>query len=140
MTKSKVILCIIGFLVSFLTTPLGHRALQKEEYRDAGRGQRGHRKRHQAPIPRLGGLPILMALAVGLTVIFCIRPESSCEWTPILLGSVLMFCLGLWDDLHSLPARWKFIAQILIASLWSTGWGSASTGFRMLATARGSRG
>ena len=75
------------------------------------------RKRHREPVPRLGGLPVLIALAAGLTIIFFMRPARRFEWTPILLGALLMFSLGLWDDLKQLPARWKFGGQILIASL-----------------------
>jgi UDP-GlcNAc:undecaprenyl-phosphate GlcNAc-1-phosphate transferase len=38
-------------------------------------------------------------------------------WFPILLGSLLMYGLGLWDDLKPLGARKKLVGQIAIASL-----------------------
>ena len=75
------------------------------------------RKRHVGKISRLGGLPIILALTLGIMVILAKRPQYSGQWFPILLGSALMFGLGFWDDLKALGARNKFIGQILIASL-----------------------
>jgi UDP-GlcNAc:undecaprenyl-phosphate GlcNAc-1-phosphate transferase len=46
------------------------------------------------------------------------------DWFPILLGSLLMFGLGFWDDLKPIGARSKLIGQITIALLvYSLGFG-----------------
>jgi UDP-GlcNAc:undecaprenyl-phosphate GlcNAc-1-phosphate transferase len=109
-------LCFLacGFLVAFLVTPLIIRL-----------GQRGYgldhpdenRKKHTVPIPRLGGVPIMLALTFGVSVILLIEPHRTRQWTPVLVGCLLMFGVGLWDDLKALGARRKLVAQIAIASL-----------------------
>lgn len=113
MIKS-ILLCILGFLISFGITPSVIRFCKKGFGLDAANESR---KRHTVPIPRLGGVPVMAALIAGLALIFFMRPERSHEWLPILLGSVLIFALGLWDDLKPLPARVKFAGQILIATM-----------------------
>jgi UDP-GlcNAc:undecaprenyl-phosphate GlcNAc-1-phosphate transferase len=103
-----------GFFVTVLLTPwmirLSERGVGVDEAVAA-------RKRHKGPISRLGGVPIILALGLGIVVILTKRPQHSAQWFPILLGSVLMFGLGLWDDLRPLGARVKFVGQILIAGL-----------------------
>src|SRR5262249_29301556 len=75
------------------------------------------RKRHEGKIPRIGGLPIMIAVAGGLANILWLRHEQYTQWFPVLLGSLLMFGLGLWDDMRPLGARIKLAGQLLIASL-----------------------
>lgn len=76
------------------------------------------RKAHARPTPRLGGLALFLALALGLM--------ASRYWTAvgvgegerlvvILFGALLFFLLGLADDLFSLPAGVKLFFQFLIA-------------------------
>ncbi len=111
----SALLCLLGFLISFLSTPWVIRLCKRQ-----GLGMDlpdESRKRHREATPRLGGLPILIALVAGLSIIFLMRPVRRFEWAPILLGSLLMFSLGLGDDLRRLPARWKFLGQIAIAGL-----------------------
>jgi UDP-GlcNAc:undecaprenyl-phosphate GlcNAc-1-phosphate transferase len=47
------------------------------------------------------------------------QPLRSFEWFPILIGSVLMFGLGLCDDIKPLGAKKKLVGQIAIASVVS---------------------
>ncbi len=73
------------------------------------------RKRHAGEIPRLGGIPIMMVVMASTVAVLVLRPDVVGEWTPIVVCSLLIFLLGLWDDLRPLPAKVKFIGQILIA-------------------------
>jgi UDP-GlcNAc:undecaprenyl-phosphate GlcNAc-1-phosphate transferase len=75
------------------------------------------RKKQTVPIPRLGGMPLMLAISVGLLVIFAVRPSTATNWFPILVGSLLMYGLGLWDDLHHLGAKVKLAGQIITALL-----------------------
>lgn len=108
-------LFVLGFLISFLCTPWTIRLAQNGVIGmdDASES----RKRHAISTPRIGGMPIMLALSIGLGVILTTKPEYSSEWLPISLGSVLMFGLGLWDDFKPLGARKKLAGQILIAAL-----------------------
>src|SRR5439155_5853627 len=53
----------------------------------------------------------------GLANILFLHPEQFTQWFPVLLGSLLMFGLGLWDDVKAIGAKKKFAGQLLIASL-----------------------
>ncbi len=100
----------------------------------------GHRKIHTAPTPLAGGPGVFsaMLLTPGLgAVIYLIFPGAF-SFDPIglggsallsgihrrmpqivvlLVGSFGMVLLGLCDDRFELPARWKFLGQLLIAGL-----------------------
>ena len=103
-----------GFLVSVILTPwmirLAHGGVGMDAP-DEGR------KRQETPIPRIGGIPLMFSLVLGVMVILWLQPLRSFEWFPILLGSILMFGLGLWDDIQPLGAKKKLVGQIAIASL-----------------------
>ena len=75
------------------------------------------RKKQDVPIPRLGGMPLMLATSMGLLVIFAVRPSNATNWFPILLGSLMMYGLGLWDDLRHLGAKVKLAGQIVTAVL-----------------------
>jgi len=111
---NSVIFFAIGFLISVLTTPWVIRLAGLGIGLDA---PNENRKQHAAPIPRLGGAPIMLAVSSALLLIFSIDPTRSSSWFPIMLGSLLMYALGLWDDLRPLGARVKLVGQILTASL-----------------------
>lgn len=59
----------------------------------------------------------MLAVSLGLAVILALEPESAMKWFPVLLGSLLMYGLGLWDDLKPLGARIKFAGQVATAVL-----------------------
>ncbi|HEX4086989.1 MAG TPA: MraY family glycosyltransferase [Chthoniobacteraceae bacterium] len=109
----SLLLFLLGFLICVLLTPWVIRlALRGSIGLDSPNESR---KRHEAPIPRLGGMPIICALSIGLLLIMCVRPECGTEFFPVLLGSLCMCGLGLWDDFKSLGARKKLAGQVAIA-------------------------
>ena len=73
---------------------------------------------HEIPIPRTGGIGLAVAL-VAVSIAYLIgdfadfRKENVAK---ILVASLAMFALGLWDDLKPIGARYKLIGQLLIAS------------------------
>jgi UDP-GlcNAc:undecaprenyl-phosphate GlcNAc-1-phosphate transferase len=71
------------------------------------------RKVHDLPTPLLGGLGIYLAFTLSLLLNGVFLPGMKV----LLLGSTLIFAMGLWDDIRHLPALLKFIIQILIALL-----------------------
>lgn len=109
----SLLLFALGFLICVLLTPwvirLAHRANMGLDAPDE------NRKRHEIPIPRLGGMPIICALSVGLLLILSVEPQAATSFFPVLLGSLCMCGLGLRDDFKALGARKKLIGQIIIA-------------------------
>jgi UDP-GlcNAc:undecaprenyl-phosphate/decaprenyl-phosphate GlcNAc-1-phosphate transferase len=82
----------------------------------------GIRTVHKLPIPRIGGVAIFVsAMALIVSVIFVnnnIGQAFRAAWLQLitLLGSAaLVFAVGLVDDLKGLPARVKFMAELLAA-------------------------
>lgn len=101
-----------GFVVAVATTPWVIRLAQRGIGLDYAYESR---KKQEVPIPRLGGMPLMLAMSLGLLVIFAVSPANATNWFPILLGSVMMYGLGLWDDFKSLGARKKLLGQLITA-------------------------
>ena len=80
--------------------------------------QPGGRKIHAAPIPRLGGVSIVVSgvltglIGWGLEHVTggIVRVDLG-VWKPVCLGGALVFLLGVWDDLRPVPAGMKFVVQ-----------------------------
>ena len=101
-----------GFAVAVVCTPWVIRLAQRGIGLDYAHESR---KKQTVPIPRLGGMPLMLAMSLGLLVIFAVSPTNATNWFPILLGSVMMYGLGLWDDFKSLGAKKKLLGQLTTA-------------------------
>lgn len=86
------------------------------------------RKVHHAPIPRLGGLsffPVMLITMGGLVLVHhlmglksgAMQGEAPFEYLALLVGSMMLFLVGLADDLIGVGYKKKFLVQILAASL-----------------------
>lgn len=71
------------------------------------------RRMHTKAMPRFGGLAIFLGTMVSL-IIYAGQNEKI---VPVIIGGVLIYILGVVDDLKNLPAKVKFLGQILIAVL-----------------------
>ena len=98
------------------------------------------RKVHHAPIPRLGGLaffPVMLITMGGLVLIAYLlgynsksmQGEVPYEFLALLVGSMMLFLLGLADDLIGVGYKKKFLVQIVAASLLVA---SGVSGFTMV--------
>ncbi|MCB4755705.1 MAG: undecaprenyl/decaprenyl-phosphate alpha-N-acetylglucosaminyl 1-phosphate transferase [Elusimicrobia bacterium] len=79
-------------------------------------------KTHREPVPYLGGVAIFLAFAfslVGVRILTSFPTGTLRSLRGILLGSFLMFALGLVDDIihHGLHYRTKFMVQIISAAM-----------------------
>jgi UDP-GlcNAc:undecaprenyl-phosphate/decaprenyl-phosphate GlcNAc-1-phosphate transferase len=72
----------------------------------------GGRKRHDVPVPIIGG--IAMSIGLGFGTVLVQHPEF---WNPTLLGVYLLVVVGTIDDRFDLPANVKLIAQACAALL-----------------------
>lgn len=116
---------IISFLLGMITIPrIVKLAMRLHLYDNPDA-----RKIHKRPIPRIGGttfLPIaIIAMAIVLVPYFRIETEQSDFWAGMqaqhmlayLCGVLLIYIIGLYDDLYSASYRIKFIVQIIAGSL-----------------------
>jgi UDP-GlcNAc:undecaprenyl-phosphate GlcNAc-1-phosphate transferase len=103
---------LLGFLVSVFSTPFVIRLAHRGIGLDYGNESR---KKQEIPIPRLGGMPLMLSISIGLLVIFAVRPSNVTNWFPVLVGSLMMYGLGLVDDLRPLGAKWKLVGQLITA-------------------------
>jgi UDP-GlcNAc:undecaprenyl-phosphate GlcNAc-1-phosphate transferase len=84
---------------------------------------------HNRPLPRLGGVAIFLAFLVSLGIARLVswwNPHlsfgfSSKALLTILLPGLLIFLLGLYDDLHSVGPYFKFTVQVLAGALLYAG-------------------
>lgn len=69
------------------------------------------RRMHHVPIPRMGG----MAIVLGFLVSFLVFGKIDTEIRGILIGAVIIVILGVFDDIYTLRALLKFGVQIFAA-------------------------
>lgn len=67
------------------------------------------------PIPTLGGISIFLSFVFSTTV--GLSGEPMPEFIYILIAVLLMFFVGLKDDILTIPARKKLVAQFLAAGI-----------------------
>ncbi|HEX6048007.1 MAG TPA: MraY family glycosyltransferase [Gemmatimonadaceae bacterium] len=78
------------------------------------------RKVHVHPVPRIGGVAIVLAVAVTMTVITAlfgpdVIAENGRGMATVIGGALAVHIVGLIDDVRPMRARWKFLSQVLIA-------------------------
>src|SRR5262249_1057569 len=71
------------------------------------------------PIPRIGGLAIVIAIA-GAMAIF-VKPEGG--YLGILLGTLMVAAIGLIDDIHGINAGLKMLGIVVAALIPVAGFG-----------------
>lgn len=114
LSEAHIIGAIISFLLGIFIVPLVIYYSEKKGLVD----KPNERKIHSTPIPRLGGIAIWTStmLTFLLLIVLSYYPYGSLL-SGILLGSSLMFLLGLIDDIYGLNAKFKLIIQLSIATI-----------------------
>ena len=69
------------------------------------------RRMHDHPIPRMGGLAIFLGFMTAMLLFVPLNTEKQ----GMLLGAVIIVVLGMLDDKYALPAKPKFLVQIIAA-------------------------
>ncbi len=75
------------------------------------------RKIHTGNVPRLGGIGIFIGFLVGLVLLFLsfdFHKLGNNLWA-LILGSAIIFVMGVWDDFKPWRARYKLLAQCVAA-------------------------
>ena len=105
---------LAAMAVSFIITPLVKSFAYKVGAIDV---PKDNRRMHKKPIPRLGGLAIFIGFMVSILLFVNITSDMK----NILLGAVIIVVLGVVDDIMDLPAKLKFVVQILAALIPTLG-------------------
>lgn len=114
LSEANIIGTVIAFILGIFIVPLVISFSEKQGLMD----KPDERKIHSHPIPRLGGVSIWVCTILSFLalIILSYYPHRSLL-SGLLLGSSLMFLLGLVDDIFGLSAKFKFICQISIATI-----------------------
>jgi UDP-GlcNAc:undecaprenyl-phosphate/decaprenyl-phosphate GlcNAc-1-phosphate transferase len=110
-----LILFACSFVLSILFTPLVRRFALSRNLVDKPDNKR---KLHKVPIPRIGGPPILLAYGGSLGILFLTGASRSLPvhehlhtvWN-LLFSALLVFLVGLLDDLICLPPWVKLLGE-----------------------------
>ena len=70
-----------------------------------------NRRMHDHPIPRMGGLAIFFGFLLSTLLYVQMTPQ----FRGMLLGSVIIVVLGIFDDIYALGAKFKLAVQIVAA-------------------------
>lgn len=114
LTHAHIIGTIIAYIFGVFLVPLVINFSKKEGLVDVP----NERKIHTVPISRIGGVAIWTSTMLAfLCLVFLSYYPYGSLLSGILLGSSLMFLLGLVDDVYNLDAKFKLFIQVSIATL-----------------------
>lgn len=113
---------VISAATSAFVTPLVSRLARHVGMLDEVTDER---RVHETPTPRLGGIAVYLGFTLALFAVLGIALTSRFnffhelsdihQFLGLLFGSIMILCVGLWDDIMGLRARGKLIAQIIVA-------------------------
>lgn len=117
-------LAVVAAVVTLLVTPLVRRLAVRYGLVD----RPGGRKVHATPIPRIGGVALFLGVLVALAVQalgewklgwggMLLDPSIRTELLGVLAGMVLIFAVGLIDDIVNLSPGAKLLGQSLAAAV-----------------------
>ena len=116
-----VVLALVSFGASLVLT----RLVRALALRIGAVDRPGERKIHAVAVPRLGGVSVFLSISLAIVASFGLEylsggsiPINRKPWAPILCGATVVFLIGVWDDLRSLPAWFKFLFQALAAGVF----------------------
>ena len=99
---------VVALLVALITTPVVKNLAVRMGAVDV---PRDGRRMHDHPIPRMGGLAIFLGFLLSVLVFM----DLDGQMRGMLLGASIIVVLGIFDDIYSLRAMFKFVVQIIAA-------------------------
>ena len=112
---------ITAFLLCFCLTPLLRDVFVRADIMDR---PDGGRKSHAKPVPRMGGIPIVLSYAGALGLVYLFAPDGSRIYIQhgallrsLLPAAGLVFLTGLIDDLFCIKPWQKLAGQVVAAVL-----------------------
>ena len=113
------LICLVAFGITCIMTPVSIKIALKTGAMDI---PKDNRRVHTHPIPRIGGLAIFIGISIAVILEIVMRlytmkqgqevdnPQG--KLLGVLIGGILIFLLGLIDDLKNLPPVVKLLGQI----------------------------
>lgn len=106
----NVLIVAFSILVTLLCIPsILHVARARHLYDDVGH----FRKQHDHGIPRLGGV----AIFVSFTITVLLFIDKSLPISYLLTACIILFAMGLKDDLSGVNSSTKFMIQFVVAAI-----------------------
>ncbi len=100
----------VALVISFLATPLAIKIAPQIGAMDIPKDSR---RMHSKAMPRFGGMAIFLGSMISMLIFLSFDKRIPI----IMIGGVLIYAMGVADDLLNLSARFKFIGQFCIATL-----------------------
>lgn len=118
--RTYIAVYLAGVLLTVCATPLVARIAHAFGILD----EPSVRKIHNRRVPRLGGAGVFLSTMLISTAALVSIPGSAGtlgslgpQFVAMLAGGTLIFALGLYDDVHGLPAHMKLLGQLGAATI-----------------------
>ncbi len=108
---------VVALIISYLITPLAEKIAYKVGAVDVPKDAR---RMHKEPKARLGGLAIFCGFLISVLAFSeFVLPTGSVNrgLIGILVGTVIIVVLGIFDDIKPRPAKLKFLVQLVAAAI-----------------------
>ena len=109
--KSALLCFITAFVVTLISIPPIIHLVKKYRLYDMPAA----RKEHTSPIPTMGGIAIVAGMMMAMFLWFPFSNQVA--QVSFFFSIVVLFALGIMDDLKDLSAKYKFLIQISLAIL-----------------------
>ena len=97
---------VVALVVALVATPVVKNLAIRVKAVDV---PKDGRRMHDHPIPRTGGLAIFLGFLLSVLLFL----DLNAQMRGMLLGAVIIVVLGIFDDIYSLRAMFKFVVQII---------------------------
>jgi len=116
----NTIIALLVFGVSMVVSMLAYPRMLRFAKRHNIVDNPNARKLQRVPVPVMGGLVVFMGILSGVLVLSAFVQEPMVMWG--LGGMAVMLIIGMWDDMASLPASFRFVLEVLLvgAFIWQT--------------------
>jgi UDP-N-acetylmuramyl pentapeptide phosphotransferase/UDP-N-acetylglucosamine-1-phosphate transferase len=106
------VVVVVSFLITYIAIPsILHVARARHLYDDLGH----FRKEHDHGIPRLGGVAIFVSFTI--TSLLFSMTDKSLPINYLLTACIIIFAMGLKDDLSGVNSRTKFAIQFIASAI-----------------------
>jgi UDP-GlcNAc:undecaprenyl-phosphate GlcNAc-1-phosphate transferase len=109
---------LLVFGVALVTAVLLTPPVRKLAFRWGIVAAPGGRRQHTGLVPKLGGIPIMVAYLLSIGLIYLLLPpqgDDSLRLQGVILGSIVIFIGAFIDDRLDLAPRWQLLFQITAA-------------------------
>lgn len=106
----NILIVVFSGLITLLCIPsILHVARSRHLYDDVGH----FRKQHDHGIPRLGGVAIFVSFTITILLFSVVDNALSISY--LLISCIILFAMGLKDDLSGVNSSTKFLIQFVVA-------------------------